>query len=91
MFSRVLTDSIRISLSIPQYADNLFALTDRNRPFLRQWLPWLDHTCTAADTKQFLTLQLQRFAKGESLHVTIFSGGSIAGVAGFNSLDLQEA
>lgn len=87
MFSRVLTDSLRISLSIPQYADELFALTDRNRLFLRRWLPWLDGTMTPDDTRQFLALQVQRFARGESLHVTIFSDDSIAGVAGFNSLD----
>jgi ribosomal-protein-serine acetyltransferase len=80
-------NSLRISLSIPQYADEMFALTDRNRPYLRQWLPWLDGTCTPADTRQFLTLQVQGFARGESLHVTIFSDGSMAGVAGFNSLD----
>lgn len=88
MFSRVLSDSLRISLSIPQYADELFALTDRNRLFLRRWLPWLDDTRSPEDTRRFLALQLQRFARGESLHVTIFSNGSIAGVAGFNSLDL---
>ena len=87
MFSRVLTDSLQISLSIPQYAEELFTLTDRNRLFLRQWLPWLDCIRTAEYTRQFLDLQVQRFARGESLHVTIFSGGSIAGVAGFNSLD----
>lgn len=87
MFSRVLTDSLTISLSIPQYADELFALTERNRMFLRRWLPWLDCTTTTEDTRQFLALQVQRFARGESLHVTIFSDGSIAGVAGFNSLD----
>ncbi len=87
MFSRVLTESLTTSLSIPQYADELFTLIDRNRMFLRQWLPWLDGTRTPEDTRQFLALQVQRFARGESLHVTIFSGGSIAGVAGFNSLD----
>ena len=87
MFSRVLTDSLRISLSIPQYAEELFVLTDRNRLFLRRWLPWLDGTMTSDDTRQFLALQVQRFARGESLYVTIFSDDSIAGVAGFNSLD----
>lgn len=83
----MLTDSLRISLSIPQFADELFALTDRNRLFLRRWLPWLDGTTTPEDTRRFLALQVHRFARGESLHVTIFSDGSIAGVAGFNSLD----
>lgn len=87
MFSRALADSLTISLSIPQYADGLFELTDRNRMFLRRWLPWLDGTITAEDTRQFLALQVERFARGEGLHVTIFSDGSMAGVAGFNSLD----
>ena len=87
MFSRVLTNSLQISLSIPQYAEELFTLTDRNRLFLRQWLPWLDYIRSADDTRQFIDLQVQRFSRAESLHVTIFSDGVIAGVAGFNSLD----
>lgn len=87
MFSRILTDKIAISLSIPHFTDELFSLTDRNRKFLRQWLPWLDGTITTSDTRQFIELQLHRFAKGEALHVTIFYEGVIAGVAGFNSID----
>jgi ribosomal-protein-serine acetyltransferase len=87
MFSRQLTEKTTVSLSIPHFADELFALTDRNRAFLREWLPWLDFTKTADDTRAFLTGQLQAFARGESLHLTIFQEGVVAGVAGFNSLD----
>lgn len=87
MFSRQLTESIRISLALPQHAEEFFALTDRNREFLRQWLPWLDVTKTVGDTRNFLTQQLQRFARGESLNVIIFHDGAVAGVAGFNSID----
>ena len=68
-------------------AEAIFALTDRNRDYLRRWLPWLDGTRTASDTKQFLEHQLSRFAKGEALLVTIFYRGSLAGVAAFNSID----
>ncbi len=87
MFTRILTDKIRISLSIPQFAEEQFTLTDRNRSFLRRWLPWLDGTKTSADTRQFLELRLHRFAKGEALHVTVFYEDAIAGVAGYNSID----
>ena len=87
MFSRILTDKIKISLSVPHLAEDLFTLTDRNRSFLRVWLPWLDGTRTPSDTRQFLELQLHRFAKREALHVTIFYEDSIAGVAGYNSID----
>jgi len=87
MFSRQLTDRLRISLSLPQYTEELFALTDRNRMFLRQWLPWLDQTTTTDHTRSFLTQQLHRFANGECLHVTIFHDNMIVGVAGFNEID----
>lgn len=87
MFSRRITDEISISLSIPQYAEAIFSLTDRDRDFLRQWLPWLDATKTATDTQQFLEHELQRFARGDALIVTIFYKGTVAGVAGFNSID----
>lgn len=87
MFSRHLTDKIRVSLSLPQFAEDVFSITDRNRMFLRQWLPWLDGTRTVEDTRDFLKHQIQRFARGESLHLTIFYEGEVAGVAGFNSID----
>jgi len=33
---------VSVSLSVPQYAEAIFSLTDRNRDFLRQWLPgWM--------------------------------------------------
>jgi len=87
MFSRILTVRIRVSLSIPEFADELFALTDRNRAYLRRWLPWLDDTTKVEHTRTFLVCQLQRFARGEALPVTVFHDGAIAGVAGFHSLD----
>ncbi len=67
MFTRKLTDSIEIRFSIPQFAEELFALTDRNRAFLKQWLPWLDAIQTVDDTRSFLTTQVDQFSRGESL------------------------
>lgn len=87
MFSRQLTDEISICLSVPQFSDELYSLTDRNRSFLRRWLPWLDETRSVEDTRSFLRHQLLRYARGESLHATIFYRGAICGVAGFNSID----
>jgi ribosomal-protein-serine acetyltransferase len=87
MFSRTITDEISISLAVPQHAEAIFSLTDRNRDYLRRWLPWLDGTKAASDTKQFLEQQLLRFARGEALLVSIFCRRAVAGVAGFNSID----
>ncbi len=87
MFSRQINENTKISLSIPQFADELFILTDRNRDYLRKWLPWPDSVKEAAHTRDFLAQQLARFAASEALHVTIFYDGLIAGVLAFNSID----
>ena len=87
MFFRKIDKNTKLSLSIPQYAAELFELTDKNRDFLKQWLPWLDDIKKPSDTKNFLELQLLRFQKGEALHTTIFYRDLIAGVLGYNQID----
>ena len=87
MFFRQIDEDIRLSLSIPQYTEELFELTDRNRIFLKQWLPWLDNIKEPSDTKQFLAHQLLRFGRSQALHATIFERDRIAGVVGFNLID----
>lgn len=87
MFFRQVSKEIKLSLSIPQYAEELFELTDRNRNFLKQWLPWLDRAKQVSDTKDFLEAQLLRFQRAEALHVTIFYQDKIAGVVGYNEID----
>ncbi len=37
-----------------QIATEFFTLTNNNREYLRQWLPWLDFVQTVADTHKFL-------------------------------------
>lgn len=87
MFSRILDDNTEVRLTVPTYAEELFALTNQNRQFLRRWLPWLDHVTKVEHTKSFIDEQLERFARGEALHISIFHQGSLAGVLGFNQID----
>ena len=87
MFFRQISPDLRLSLSIPSYAGELFELTDRNRVFLQQWLPWLDGIQKPVDTETFLSKQLLRFQRGEALCITIFYQGEIAGVVGYNQID----
>ncbi len=87
MFFRDLTNGTKLSLSIPQYAEELFELTDKNRDFLKQWLPWLDTVTNPSDTREFIETQLLRFQRGEALHVTIFHRDKIVGVSGYNQID----
>ncbi len=83
MFFREIDRDIKLSLSIPQYAEELFQLTNNNRDFLKQWLPWLDNVRESSDTREFIELQLLKFQQGKALHVTIFYQDRIAGVLGY--------
>jgi ribosomal-protein-serine acetyltransferase len=87
MFFRHLNNEVNLSLSIPQYSEELFELTEKNRAFLKQWLPWLDTITRPQDTKEFIEAQLLRFQQGDALHVTIFYRDKIAGVLGYNRID----
>ncbi len=87
MFFREINEELKISLTIPQYADELFTLTDGNRSYLKQWLPWLDAIQDVSDTKKFIELQLLKFHQGGALHETIFYKNEVASVLGFNQID----
>jgi ribosomal-protein-serine acetyltransferase len=87
MFFREIDRDIKLSLSIPQYAEEIFQLIDKNREFLKQWLPWLNSVQKISNTKEFIELQLLKFQQGEALHITIFYRDKIVGVVGFNQID----
>ena len=87
MFFRRINDDTGLSLSVPRYADELFALTDRNREFLRQWLPWLDRVQEPSDLREFIEGRLLLFQRGEALELTIFHRDTIAGAVGYSKID----
>lgn len=86
MFFRPITDDIKLSLTIPQYADELFSLIDRNREFLREWLPWPDTTREASDTRVFIEAKLLEYQRGQGMNVTIFYRDAIVGVLDFHAI-----
>jgi ribosomal-protein-serine acetyltransferase len=84
------TSNSSLSLRLLQETDaeELFALTDRNRLYLRQWLPWLDSTTSAKDTHAFIQRCLAQHTEGYGFVCTIIFNGNIIGVLGHNSIDL---
>jgi ribosomal-protein-serine acetyltransferase len=68
-------------------AESLFALTDRNRVHLREWLPWLDFVTCADDSRAFLRSAIERIAAGTALELLIERDGELCGIAGFRAID----
>jgi ribosomal-protein-serine acetyltransferase len=48
-----------------RHVDELFRLTDTNRKHLRAWLPWVDSSRSAEDTKAFIR-QTQKQLAGDN-------------------------
>lgn len=89
MFFRNINSKIKVSLTIPQYAEELFVLIDKNREYLKRWLPWLETVAKPSDTNTFIQKQLQKFIKGDVLNETIFYENKIAGILSFNEIDKE--
>ena len=91
MFSHWLTDRLQLrSLQLTD-ANELFALTDANRDYLRQWLPWLDGTKTSADTRNFIRNAIEQFQDTGALVAAICHDKQIIGVIGYNQIDWANA
>jgi ribosomal-protein-serine acetyltransferase len=83
----LLEGEICLNPVIPGDAQPLFDLVDRDRRYLREWLPWLDGTRSIQDTLNFIDLSQRQFEKKEALALCIRFQNKITGVVGFNRFD----
>lgn len=73
-------DKLKLIQMGEKHARELFELTDKNRAFLKTWLPWLDFTVKREDTILFI-----RGTKNLSgLNFVLVYEGKIAGCLGHN-------
>jgi ribosomal-protein-serine acetyltransferase len=89
MFYQRVNDRIELRLLQVADAEELFALTNTNRDYLRTWLPWLDGTNSVADTKSFIEYTLETPTNNRGVAAAICDEGSIVGVIGYNHIDRQ--
>lgn len=80
-------DELELRALQPSDAAEIFALTDRNRSYLRRWLPWVDGTRSVADTQAFIRRSLDALHLGQGFQVTIRCRGELVGVMGFVYVD----
>ena len=86
-FRLCVESDLELRLLDEQDVAELFALTDRNRSHLREWLPWLDSNSSVADTRSFIHASLQQFADRRSLAAGIWFQSELAGVIGLHAID----
>jgi ribosomal-protein-serine acetyltransferase len=89
MFRRIIRDDLYLALLEERHAGEVFAVVDRERAYLREWLPWVDPTRTADAILKFIKDSLQQFASNEGFAAGIWSGEEFAGVIGTHKVDWQ--
>jgi ribosomal-protein-serine acetyltransferase len=65
----------------------LFSLTDKNRAYLRQWLPWLDRTKTIQDSAGFINFANQEAQDKVGMTFGIWQNNELVGVCSFQKIN----
>lgn len=83
MFALAVDRALQLRLMEGHQAPLLFALIEKNRTYLRSWLPWLDDNTAIADSRNFIDCARERYANREGLDMGIWHREILVGVIGF--------
>jgi ribosomal-protein-serine acetyltransferase len=68
-------------------AEEMYPLIERNRDYLRQWLPWVDYETSVEDSQSFIRRCLQQYLDNESFTLGIRYRGQLAGTIGYHPIN----
>jgi len=88
MFRTTIREGVYLELLQERHAAHVFALVDREREYLRRWLPWVDATQSVDDSVSFIKSSLDQFASGKGFAAGIWRDAKLCGVIGTHKLDL---
>jgi ribosomal-protein-serine acetyltransferase len=73
----------------PSDAAEMYAIVERNRTDLRQWLTWIDATHSAGDVKRYAQYAQAQFERHGAFDYAIAENGALVGAIGLHSLDWE--
>jgi ribosomal-protein-serine acetyltransferase len=82
MFRRTVAPGIEMCQFEPRDAETVFAMVERNREHLRQWLPWVDHSHSPEDIRQFILRVQAQFEADQGPNAGIWVEGVFSGNVG---------
>lgn len=80
-------ENSELELINQDYADELFDLIEKNREYLKEWLPWLDNNRYLQNTIDYIKISQIQFERNESLQFVLKHRGKIVGVIGYHKID----
>jgi ribosomal-protein-serine acetyltransferase len=87
MFALTVDEKTSIELLEEHHAEELFMVVEANRSYLRQWLPWLDGSRSAEDTRAFIRTSLQALAAHNGFAGGLRYQGRLVGGLGLHKID----
>jgi ribosomal-protein-serine acetyltransferase len=83
--------SIHLQILDLSHAKELFDLVNKNREHLKLFLPWLDKNTHLDHTKSFIRFNLDNLTKTKTPMYGIFVECALVGMAGFHTIDKDNA
>ena len=80
-------DELELRLRTQEDALRTFELIDGSRPYLKQWLPWVDGVKTIQDCADFIELNRKNFAEGKDATYGIYYNGDLCGLISYHYFD----
>ena len=87
MFRLTIQDGVDLTLMEERHADVIFDAVERDRAYLREWLPWVDQSTSVDDVLKFIRTSLDQFANNEGMATGIWCEGEFAGTIGTHKID----
>lgn len=80
-------EEIQLRLFEERYAEEYFALVERNRAYLQEWMPWATYESSFEASKAYMKQTLLQFANNEDMDMGIWYQNRLVGAIGFPRLD----
>jgi ribosomal-protein-serine acetyltransferase len=87
MFCFPLREGLELRLVEERNAEAIFAVVERNREYLREWLAWVDGATGVDAIVEFARKALLQFASNEGFAAGIWAGRQYIGTVGFHTID----
>lgn len=87
MFHLEISPELELRLLTEGHSQLLFDLIERNRAYLRGWLPWVDGARTLDNTRRLIRASLRQHARNEGMNVGIWYHNQLVGVVSYNYID----
>jgi len=87
MFYANIDEDLKLKVLMPYDDAALFNLIEKNREYLKEWLPWLDNNTSVHDSRFFINSSFRKMSENEGFDVGIIYRDQLIGIIGFHDYD----